>query len=110
MASTKVIVLFHVRSTNWGELGSIRAVSLTPNPCGKASNVLKVINGNLTQSELDGRRGGGGRKLAYCVKGLYYPFEDYSIQLMEWLELSKQLGVSKVFIYYLQLTERYSTA
>lgn len=59
----------------------------------------------LTKQEIEGKMT-SNNKLAFCVKGLFYPFKDHSIQLMEWLEISKQLGVDKVFIYYLQLTPR----
>lgn len=42
-------------------------------------------------------------QIAYCVKGLAFPLTDMSWPLVEWMEVTKQLKVDKVFMYYLQL-------
>ena len=38
--------------------------------------------------------------------GLAFPYQDISVQLLEWLEVNRILGVSKVFMYYLQLQKK----
>ncbi|XP_064080831.1 uncharacterized protein LOC135197717 [Macrobrachium nipponense] len=68
-----------------------QAVSVVENPCDMATTNLKV-NYILPPS---GQKEG----FAVCVKGVSLPFNDYSVRLIEWLELLFILGVDKVFLY-----------
>ena len=81
------------------------AVSIADKPCERPTNALHVFNGDrsmLGYEEDDIAEAMAGR-VAYCLKGLAYPFKDLSWTLTEWLEVTRRLGVDKVAIYYLQL-------
>lgn len=68
------------------------SVSLVEGRCDKATNNLRVINNRPEKKE----------KFAVCVKGLDFLHEDLSVRLVEWLELLRLLGASKVFLYNLE--------
>ncbi|XP_064080897.1 uncharacterized protein LOC135197752 isoform X1 [Macrobrachium nipponense] len=68
-----------------------QAVSVVERPCDMAKTNLKVFN-NLPQS-------GHKEDFAVCVKGISLPFVDFSVRLVEWLELLFILGVNKVIFY-----------
>ncbi|XP_066959547.1 uncharacterized protein [Macrobrachium rosenbergii] len=68
-----------------------QAVSVVERPCDMAKTILKVFN-NLPQS-------GHKEGFAVCVKGISFPFIDFSVRLVEWLELLFILGASKVILY-----------
>ncbi|XP_066959546.1 uncharacterized protein [Macrobrachium rosenbergii] len=68
-----------------------QAVSVVERPCDMAKTILKVFN-NLPQS-------GHKEGFAVCVKGISIPFIDFSVRLVEWLELLFILGASKVMLY-----------
>ena len=44
--------------------------------------------------------------ILFIFLGLAFPYQDLSVQLLEWLEVNRILGVSKVFLYYLQLQRK----
>ena len=44
--------------------------------------------------------------LAYCVKGLSFPFTDMSWRLVEWIEIARAQQVEKIFIYYMHLQQK----
>ncbi|KAI1280351.1 hypothetical protein HDE_13834 [Halotydeus destructor] len=69
------------------------SVSIVENRCDKASNNLRVINNRPPVKA----------KFAVCVKGLDFLHEDLSVRLVEWLELLKLVGASKVFFYDLEV-------
>ena len=69
------------------------SVSIVQNKCDKVSNNLKVNN----------HRPAVKKKFAVCVKGLDFLYEDMSVRLVEWLELLRLLGASKVFLYDLEV-------
>ncbi|XP_066959543.1 uncharacterized protein [Macrobrachium rosenbergii] len=71
------------------------SVSLVEKPCEKATTNLKVIY-NLPLSGLK-------EDFAVCVKGLDFPGTDLSVRITEWLELLFLLGVSKVFMYDIEV-------
>ena len=39
--------------------------------------------------------------MAVCGPALFYVQEDFSIRLVEWLEMLRAIGVPQVFLYYL---------
>lgn len=69
------------------------SVSLVESKCDRVSNNLRVMN----------ERPPVKKKFAVCVKGLDFLQEDLSVRLVEWLELLKILGASKVFLYELEV-------
>ena len=69
------------------------SVSLVSNKCDKITNNLKVVNNRPPVK----------KRFAVCVKGLDFLYEDMSVRLVEWLELLKILGASKVFLYDLEV-------
>ncbi|XP_066941202.1 uncharacterized protein [Macrobrachium rosenbergii] len=68
-----------------------QAVSVVEKPCDMAKTNLKVNNILPPSGQKEG--------FAVCVKGMSYPFTDYSVRLIEWLELLFILGADKVFFY-----------
>lgn len=68
------------------------SVSIVDDRCDKATNNLRVINNRPEKKQ----------KFAVCVKGLDFLHEDLSVRLVEWLELLRLLGASKVFLYNLE--------
>ena len=38
-------------------------------------------------------------EIGVCVRALYYHNTDFSLRLVEWLELNKIMGADKVFMY-----------
>ena len=74
-----------------------RAVSLTTtSDCPKkVHNSLRVIYEKPNKTR---------ESFAVCHKSLRYPvIPDFNIRLIEWLELLRILGVSKVFLYSLDI-------
>ena len=69
------------------------SVSIVQNKCDKVSNNLRVNN----------HRPAVKQRFAVCVKGLDFLYEDMSVRLVEWLELLRILGASKVFLYDLEV-------
>ena len=67
------------------------SVSLVESPCNTATNNLRVTYENP----------GAKKDFAVCVKGLDF-LDDWSIRMVEWLELLKLLGADKVFMYDLE--------
>ena len=60
--------------------------------CDKATNNLRVIYNKPEEGEPK-------KKFAVCVKGLFFPFEDVSIRLAEWIELLHELGAGTIYFY-----------
>ncbi|XP_050705094.1 uncharacterized protein LOC126990538, partial [Eriocheir sinensis] len=83
------------------------AVSLTAEPCGEATNLLKVIGGKKREVSAyrnkkvpdDPRTLVKGWVPAVCGPALYYYHEDFSVRLVEWLELLRALGFGQVFLH-----------
>lgn len=69
------------------------SVSLVESKCDRVRNNLRVMNERPQEK----------KKFAVCVKGLDFLQEDLSVRLVEWLELLKILGASKVFLYELEV-------
>lgn len=69
------------------------SITIVENKCEKFTNNLKVINNRPVKRE----------KFAVCVKGLDFLYEDLSVRLVEWLELLRLLGASKIFLYDLEV-------
>ena len=38
----------------------------------------------------------GKKPFAVCSKGLYFPTVDFSLRLMEWIEVHRALGADKI--------------
>lgn len=71
------------------------AVSLVEKKCDKATNLLKVHNKKPISGEKE--------DFAVCVKGLSFEYNDQSVILVEWLENLFAMGVSKIYIYVLNV-------
>lgn len=69
------------------------SVSLVENRCNKATNNLRIVNHRPEKKE----------EFAVCVKGLDFLHEDLSVRLVEWIELLRLLGASKIFLYELEI-------
>lgn len=69
------------------------SVSIVESKCDSVTNNLRVINHRPEKKE----------RFAVCVKGLDFLYEDMSVRLVEWLELLRLLGASKVFLYDLEV-------
>ncbi|XP_012154624.1 uncharacterized protein LOC101456259 [Ceratitis capitata] len=73
-----------------------QAVSLVVDECATATNLVRIYNerpsGNATK-----------QRFAVCVKGLDYPYADLGPRLVEWLEMQRLLGASKVITYRLSV-------
>jgi hypothetical protein len=68
-----------------------RLVSLTEKPCDTANNSLKVID----NKPVDGVK----REFGVCVKQLTYPSRDFIVRFIEWIEILRILGNTKVHFY-----------
>ena len=64
------------------------AVSLVDAQCNTPTNILKIYDNRLDEK----------RDFGVCVKGLDF-HGDISKRLVEWIELLRLLGTSKIFIY-----------
>ena len=73
-------------------LGVPISVSLVKNPCDNSTNNLRINNFRPPKVE----------QFAVCVKGLDFLYTDLSIRLIEWIELIRILGASKIFFYDLE--------
>jgi len=82
-----------VPKSHWREVPT--SVSVVEQPCATASVNLRVTY-NVPA-------GGRRRGFAVCVKGLDFPDDDISVRLAEWLELLRELGADKVFLYTLDV-------
>ncbi|XP_037931752.1 uncharacterized protein LOC119666542 [Teleopsis dalmanni] len=69
-----------------------KAVSLVDTKCSKASNTITIYYDPLPKDKV--RNG-----FAVCVKNLFFPIVDHSARVVEWLELLRLLGVTKVYMY-----------
>ena len=79
--------------SNKASLSLMASVSLVHNPCDSPKNSLKVNYNKPTNGKKE--------KFAVCTKALDYPNVDISITLVQWLEMLRELGAHKVFIYNL---------
>ena len=68
-----------------------KSVSLVEQKCGSAKTNLRVID-NKPASKLKD-------DFAVCVKGLDLIRFDFSVRLVEWIELMNHLGASKIYFY-----------
>ncbi|XP_037934451.1 uncharacterized protein LOC119668854 [Teleopsis dalmanni] len=73
-----------------------QTVSLVANECDLATNNVKVVFEDLQDNETQGN-------FTICVKNSYFPHEDMSARLVEWLELMRIMGAEKIFLYNMQL-------
>ena len=76
--------------SHWGRTPA--SVSIVEDKCDKATNNLRVIYNKPEEGEPK-------KKFAVCVKGLFFPFEDVSIRLAEWIELLHELGAGTIYFY-----------
>ncbi|EDW07228.2 uncharacterized protein LOC6584255 [Drosophila mojavensis] len=99
-----------------------RVVSLVSDSCDRASNSLRVhfdrspvanttakpkASANVSSLSLAKSSGrpsaasGGGVKLNFgvCVKAFDFPYVDLSARLIEWFELQRLLGASRIYAY-----------
>ncbi|KAF2349503.1 Glycosyltransferase family 92 [Trinorchestia longiramus] len=82
-------------------------VSIVAEECSPAHNLLKVVSSSEREASSKGafsrRRVSGGSsnlpEVGICGPALFYYQDDFSVRLVEWLELLRALGVSKVFLY-----------
>ncbi len=74
-----------------------KAIALsTVNSCDtKLNNYLRVIYEKPIEKKLFG----------VCVQALRFSTTEYSVRLIEWLELMRILGADKVFLYALSVNE-----
>lgn len=63
-------------------------------PCDQATNALRIIHNEAKESK---------KPFGVCIKALEMPFADFSVRLVEWLEIIKLMAVDKVFMYHLHL-------
>ncbi|XP_063592847.1 uncharacterized protein LOC134769964 [Penaeus indicus] len=67
------------------------SVSLVERPCDTATTNLRVVKNHPPEGQM--------KDFAVCVKGLDLPSANYTVRLIEWLEMLSLLGANKVFIY-----------
>ena len=79
-------------------------VSIFENKCAKLRNLLR-IDDNYFYHIKHGKKS----SFAVCVKGLDFPTEDKSLPLIEWIELLKLLGVSRISFYQYEIHPNIST-
>ncbi|KAL7637968.1 UNVERIFIED_CONTAM: hypothetical protein RMT77_011581 [Armadillidium vulgare] len=74
------------------------AVSIVRDPCTAPTNILK-IGGSLSHKEKTKEMSGKNITIGLCGKSIFYYNEDYSLQLIEWIEILNRLGISTFFLY-----------
>ncbi|ROT75108.1 hypothetical protein C7M84_006394 [Penaeus vannamei] len=82
------------------------AVSVVARPCEKASTLLQVTGAmerNATTAfeggePARGKEGVGRWSVAVCGPALYYYHEDFSVRMVEWLEILRAQGFARVFL------------
>ena len=65
----------------------------------KTNDKCNVDLDNFLRVIYEKQESGGKKLFAVCVRALYYYNIDFSIRLIEWLELMRILGVNQVFLY-----------
>ncbi|KAH8385176.1 hypothetical protein KR200_011429 [Drosophila serrata] len=85
-----------------------RTVSLVIQRCDKASNSLRInqevptttkVNGTSSSNSSSLSSSSGNLNFGVCVKGFDFPYFDLSERLIEWFELQRLLGASKIYAY-----------
>lgn len=71
------------------------AVSFVEKPCDNATNILRIHQSTFPLA--------GKKEFAVCVKGLDFLHIDFSVRLVEWIELLLLLGTDKIFFYDLHM-------
>ncbi|XP_001355469.4 uncharacterized protein [Drosophila pseudoobscura] len=83
-------------------------VSLVVEPCDKASNSLRVhfelpkqrpSSSSTSISNSTATNAKGLLSFGVCLKGFDFPYVDLSERLIEWFELQRLLGASRVYAY-----------
>ena len=59
-------------------------------------NFCRVIYNPVTTTE-------GKKSFAVCSKGLYFPTDDFSLRLLEWIEVHRALGADKITLPNLEV-------
>ncbi|KAL7641964.1 UNVERIFIED_CONTAM: hypothetical protein RMT77_007838 [Armadillidium vulgare] len=72
------------------------AVSIIKDPCERPTNLLKVSSSPIKKKE---KKLSKNITVGVCGKALFYYNKDFSIRLIEWIEILKVLGASKIFLY-----------
>ncbi|OTF69306.1 hypothetical protein BLA29_006203 [Euroglyphus maynei] len=87
-----------------------RAITLTSKPMscdiGSVENAVRVIHRNDTSDLIknDVNRN-ENFTIGICVHAFRYRTYDFSVRLVEWLEMNRLLGASKIYFYVYDATE-----
>lgn len=80
-----------------------RTVSLVREACEHASNSLRIHNdrpaAKVQVAETTGSVARQPLSFGVCVKGFDFPYVDLSERLIEWFELQRLLGASRIYAY-----------
>nr|XP_046920666.1 uncharacterized protein LOC124500617 [Dermatophagoides farinae] len=93
-----------------------RAITLTSKPMSSCDdvesssieNVVRVIHRNYTSDLIindENRRQNQNFTIGVCVHAFRYRTYDFSVRLVEWLEMIRLLGASKIYFYVYDATE-----
>lgn len=64
--------------------------------CDRATNAVSILQGSRRNESLPG-------KISVCVKNLQFPLVDITEKLIPWIEMMRELGVDKIFAYYMNI-------
>ncbi|KAH8372174.1 hypothetical protein KR093_010393, partial [Drosophila rubida] len=77
-----------------------RTVSLTAQVCDRASNSLRVhYNLQAVPNTINSQASESTLSFGVCIKAFQFPFVDVSQRLIEWFELQRLLGTSRIYAY-----------
>ena len=94
--------------------GKIPAVvSLVQTPCEQPTNSIRyssvitlmfrlsflLFNFRVIYNQVNKTE--GKRPICVCSKALYFPTVDFSLRMVEWIEVQRALGADKIFLYNL---------
>ncbi|XP_042855850.1 uncharacterized protein LOC122242592 isoform X2 [Penaeus japonicus] len=71
------------------------SVSMVEKPCDTSTTNLRVVNNRPSRGQV--------KDFAVCVKGLDLPSANFTVRVIEWLEMLSLLGADKVFMYDLHV-------
>ncbi|XP_030379663.1 uncharacterized protein LOC115627908 [Scaptodrosophila lebanonensis] len=76
-----------------------RTVSLVRQPCDQAVNSLRVHYEQPASTTATPPPSGDKLRFGVCVKGFDFPYIDLSERLIEWFELQRLFGASRIYAY-----------